>query len=61
MLYGKNKFKIVCGLKKKRSKHYEDKRGISMDRTELEAKVLEILNEEFPDVDFTASDSLVDD
>ena len=32
-----------------------------MDRTELEAKVLEILNEEFQDVDFTASDSLVDD
>ncbi|MBQ2305227.1 MAG: acyl carrier protein [Firmicutes bacterium] len=32
-----------------------------MNRTELEQKILELLTEEFPEVDFQSSDSLVDD
>jgi acyl carrier protein len=32
-----------------------------MNRTELEQKILELLKEEFPEVDFQSSDSLVDD
>ena len=32
-----------------------------MNRTELEEKILEMLTDEFPDVDFEGSESLVDD
>ncbi|MCR5182226.1 MAG: acyl carrier protein [Clostridia bacterium] len=32
-----------------------------MNRTELEERILELLTNEFPEVDFTSSDSLVDD
>lgn len=32
-----------------------------MNRTELEEKILEMLTNEFPDVDFEESESLVDD
>lgn len=32
-----------------------------MSRSELEAKILELLSDEYPEVDFESSDALVDD